>query len=52
MTCLNTVDFRAASGELARLAADIRILLFGVQCGAVVAGEPQQRVMRFTAEVA
>lgn len=51
-TCGHAVQFRAALGELAGFAADIRILLFSIQCCVVVAGEPEEGVVRFTSEVA
>jgi hypothetical protein len=34
------------------LTADIRILLFSIQCCVVVAGEPEEGVVRFASEVA
>ena len=51
-TCGNTIEFGTALGELACLTTDIRILLFGIQCCTIVACEPKQGVMGFTAEVA
>ena len=50
-TCSNSVEFRAALGELARLTADVRILLFGIQSCAVMACKPQEGVVGFAAQV-